>query len=52
MVQELNNLIKISTLAKIKDVSVECVRKWIREGKVEVIKIDGVAFIDVKKLKI
>lgn len=34
-----------------KDVSVECVRKWIRLGKINVIKIDGVAFIDITKVK-
>ena len=46
---ETKKLVKISTYAKMKDVSVECVRKWIREGKVKAIKIDGVAFIDVSE---
>lgn len=39
------NLIKVSTYAKMKNVSVQTVYKWVKEGKISTEKIDGVLFI-------
>lgn len=42
-------LIKISSYARIKDVSVAAVYKWEKAGKIEVIEIDGVKFVKVEE---
>lgn len=40
-----NNLVKVSTYARAKGVSVQSVYSWIKEGRVESVDIDGVAFV-------
>lgn len=45
------DLIKISTFAKEKDVSVQSVYKWIEKGEVKCVEIDGIKFIDKKTIK-
>lgn len=39
------NLIKVSTYAKMKNVSVQTVYKWAKKGKISTEKVDGVLFI-------
>lgn len=39
------NLIKVSTYAKMKNVSVQTVYKWAKSGKIKTAEIDGVLFI-------
>ena len=46
---ETKNLVKVSTYAKIKNKSVECIRVWVRKGKIKPILIDGVLFIEIDK---
>lgn len=43
----MNNLIKVSSYALQKGVSVTAVYNWIRSGKVDAEKIDGVWFIKI-----
>lgn len=45
----MNNLIKVSTYALQMGVSVTAVYKWIKSGKVNAQKIDGVWFIEIDK---
>lgn len=40
-----SNLVKVSTYARAKGVSVQSVYSWIKEGRVESVDIDGVAFV-------
>lgn len=51
MKEEAKDLIKISTFAKEKDVSVQSVYKWIEKGEVKCVEIDGIKFIDKKTIK-
>lgn len=51
MKEETKDLIKISTFAKEKDVSVQSVYKWIEKGEVKSVEIDGIKFIDKKTIK-
>lgn len=39
------NLVKVSTYAKEKDISVQTVYNWMKEGRVTGITIDGVKFV-------
>lgn len=40
-----DKLLKVSTYAKIKNVSVQTVYEWIKNGKIESVKIDSVVFV-------
>ena len=51
MVLETDNLCKISTYAKSCGVCPNCVIKWASAGSVQIIKIDGVKFIDSSNKK-
>lgn len=42
---ELKNLYRISTYAKLKNVTTTCVWQWIRSNKVAIITIDGTIFV-------
>ena len=39
------NLVKVSTYARKKAVSVQSVYTWVKEGKVKSVEIDGIVFI-------
>lgn len=43
------NLVTVSTYAKMKDVAVQTVYLWIKTDKVKVTVIDGVQFINLKE---
>lgn len=45
----MNKLFRLSTYAKMKGVSTECVRKWAKNGKVKVVVIDDVKFIEISE---
>lgn len=38
-------LVKVSTCAKMKNISVQTVYDWIKNGKIESVKIDNVCFV-------
>jgi hypothetical protein len=47
--KDINELVKVSTYAKEKGVSVQAIYKQIASGKIECVIIDGVKFIKVKE---
>lgn len=46
-----NELVKVSTYAKEKGVSVQAIYKQIAKGKLESVKIDGIVFIKKNLVK-
>lgn len=46
--KENNKLVKVSTYAKEKGVSVQAIYKQIAKGKIECVKIDNICFVKVK----
>jgi len=51
MVTETDNLVKVSTFARLADVSGQAVYKWIYSDKVKPLKVDGSTYIDKVKYK-
>ena len=47
-----NNLVTIRTYSLMKGVTTECVRKWVKQGKVSNKVIDGVNFVKLTKEEI
>lgn len=45
-----NELVKVSTYAKEKGVSVQAIYKQIEKGQLESIKLDGITFVKKKNL--
>jgi len=48
---ETNSLITIANYARMKNISSTWVYKLSKKGKVKIIKIDGVSFVDLEKSK-